>query len=95
MLDFQTRLLIALVRAYRLLISPLLHAVFGAACRFHPSCSQYAIESLATHGAARGGWLTLKRIARCHPWNAGGLDPVPAPTSDSGKPKAGPTSRPS
>jgi len=67
------RLLILPIRAYRLLISPLL----GNHCRFHPSCSAYAQEAILRHGAARGGWLALRRIGRCHPWHEGGLDPVP------------------
>lgn len=67
------RLLIALVEAYRLILSPWL----GSSCRFEPTCSRYAIEALAKHGAAGGSYLTLKRIGRCHPWCAGGHDPVP------------------
>jgi putative membrane protein insertion efficiency factor len=67
------RLLIALVRGYRLLLSPWL----GGTCRFTPSCSAYAIEALQAHGAARGSYLTLRRLARCQPWCAGGHDPVP------------------
>jgi putative membrane protein insertion efficiency factor len=66
-------LLIYLVRAYQLILSPML----GQNCRFYPSCSHYAIEALRVHGAARGGWLALRRLGRCHPWHAGGLDPVP------------------
>ncbi|HBF50183.1 MAG TPA: membrane protein insertion efficiency factor YidD [Massilia sp.] len=66
-------LLIWIVRAYRLVLSPML----GQNCRFYPSCSCYAIEALQTHGALRGSWLTVRRLGRCHPWNAGGLDPVP------------------
>ena len=66
-------LAIALVRAYQMFLGPLLPAV----CRFHPSCSQYALEALARHGAWRGGWLTLRRLARCHPFHPGGFDPVP------------------
>ena len=63
-----------LIRGYQLGISPLL----GAHCRFHPSCSQYALEAVSTHGSLRGGWLVLRRLARCHPFNAGGYDPVPS-----------------
>jgi len=68
-------LLIALVRVYRYAISPL----FGRSCRFLPTCSEYAIEALQTHGLLRGIWLALRRIGRCHPWHAGGYDPVPPP----------------
>jgi putative membrane protein insertion efficiency factor len=67
------RLLMALVRAYRLLLSPWL----GSACRFEPTCSVYSLQALEQHGAAAGTWLTLKRLARCQPWCAGGHDPVP------------------
>jgi len=67
------RLLIALVRAYRLLLSPWL----GSACRFEPTCSAYALQALERHGAAAGSYLTLRRLARCHPWCDGGCDPVP------------------
>lgn len=63
----------ALVRAYQLLISPLL----GPRCRFYPSCSNYAIEALHRHGAVRGSWLAARRISRCHPLSEGGVDPVP------------------
>ena len=66
-------LLIALVRAYRYLLSPWI----GQHCRFHPSCSVYAIEAIDQHGALRGGWLTLARLGRCHPFHPGGEDPVP------------------
>ena len=67
------RLLVWLLRGYQLLVSPML----GQNCRFYPSCSSYAIEALQVHGAARGSWLTVRRLCRCHPWNDGGLDPVP------------------
>lgn len=66
-------LLIAFVRAYQLFLGPLLPAV----CRYHPSCSQYAIEALEKHGAIRGAFLAARRIARCHPLHPGGFDPVP------------------
>jgi uncharacterized protein len=65
--------LIMTVKAYRLLLSPWL----GSACRFEPTCSVYSIGALERHGAARGSYLTLKRLARCHPWCEGGHDPVP------------------
>lgn len=68
------RVLIALVRGYRLLLSPWL----GSACRFAPTCSHYALVALERHGAAAGSYLTLSRLARCHPWCAGGIDDVPA-----------------
>ncbi len=66
-------LFIALVKSYRLLISPAL----GSSCRFEPSCSAFAMDALRLHGSVWGIVLTLQRIARCHPWCAGGLDPVP------------------
>jgi putative membrane protein insertion efficiency factor len=66
-------LLIGVVQFYRRVISPLL----GPRCRYYPSCSEYALIALKHHGARRGSWLTAKRIARCHPGSAGGLDPVP------------------
>ena len=68
------RALIGLVKGYRLLLSPWL----GQSCRFEPTCSVYAIGALEQHGAARGSYLTLRRIARCQPWCDGGHDPVPA-----------------
>jgi len=66
-------LLIFPVRAYQYLLSPF----FGHACRFSPTCSQYAVEAIETHGAIRGLWLAIKRLGRCHPWHEGGFDPVP------------------
>ncbi|WP_077002432.1 membrane protein insertion efficiency factor YidD [Variovorax sp. KK3] len=67
-------LLIGLVKAYRLLLSPWL----GQSCRFEPTCSVYAIEALDVHGAAAGSYLTLRRLVRCQPWCKGGHDPVPS-----------------
>lgn len=67
------RLLMALVRAYRFFLSPWL----GSACRFEPTCSLYALEALRQHGALTGSRLTVGRLLRCHPWCAGGHDPVP------------------
>ncbi|MBL8486456.1 MAG: membrane protein insertion efficiency factor YidD [Rhodocyclaceae bacterium] len=66
-------LLVALIRVYQYAISPML----GRSCRFHPTCSEYAIEALQRHGAWKGLGLALRRIGRCHPWHPGGYDPVP------------------
>lgn len=68
-----TKLLLALIRLYQLLLSPLL----GNVCRFEPSCSRYAAACLENHGALRGSWLALKRLGRCHPFHRGGFDPPP------------------
>jgi uncharacterized protein len=62
-----------LIRGYQLLISP----VLPPSCRFTPSCSAYAMEAVARHGAMAGSWLAVRRVCRCHPWNEGGYDPVP------------------
>jgi putative membrane protein insertion efficiency factor len=62
-----------IIKIYQYLISPLL----GSSCRFTPTCSQYGVEAIKKHGAFKGGWLTLKRIGRCHPWGKHGHDPVP------------------
>ncbi|MBF0296864.1 MAG: membrane protein insertion efficiency factor YidD [Magnetococcales bacterium] len=66
-------LLLGLVRAYQLLIAP----VLPRSCRFHPSCSHYATDALLRHGPAKGSWLTLRRLGKCHPFHPGGFDPVP------------------
>ena len=65
--------LVALLKAYRFAISPL----YGEVCRYHPSCSAYALEAVTVHGSIRGSWLAVRRVGRCHPWAEGGLDPVP------------------
>ncbi|WP_300711632.1 membrane protein insertion efficiency factor YidD [Limnohabitans sp.] len=67
------RLLMGMVRGYRLVLSPWL----GSACRFEPTCSAYALQALDRHGAAAGSYLTVHRLMRCHPWCAGGNDPIP------------------
>lgn len=73
-------LIIGLIRLYQYGISPLL----GPRCRFWPSCSSYAVDALRLYGPFRGGWLALKRVAKCHPWHPGGIDPVPTCCDDLG-----------
>ena len=67
-------LLIAFLRGYRLVISPL----YGQVCRYHPTCSAYALEAITVHGSIKGTWLAVRRVVRCHPWALGGYDPVPS-----------------
>ena len=67
------QILIGLIRVYRYLLSPLL----GPSCRYTPTCSEYAQQAIAQHGVLRGSWLALRRLGSCHPWHAGGYDPVP------------------
>ncbi len=66
-------LLIGLLKIYRAVISP----IYGPVCRYYPSCSAYALEAVTVHGAIRGSWLAARRLGSCHPWAAGGYDPVP------------------
>lgn len=72
-LALPSRGLVLLIRGYQRYISP----AFPARCRFYPSCSQYALEAITRHGALRGSWLAARRLARCHPFHPGGVDPVP------------------
>ncbi len=65
--------LVALLKVYRAVISPL----YGPVCKYYPSCSAYALEAVSVHGAAKGSWLAVRRLASCHPWAVGGYDPVP------------------
>jgi putative membrane protein insertion efficiency factor len=73
LLALPRRALVIAIRGYQRVISPGL----PPSCRFYPSCSQYAIEAIARHGALRGSWLAARRLARCHPFHPGGVDPVP------------------
>jgi len=73
------RLIALPIKGYRLLISPWL----GVNCRYEPGCSAYALEAIERHGAFRGSWLALRRLARCHPWGGSGWDPVPLPHDHS------------
>jgi uncharacterized protein len=72
-------------RTYKLVVSPALHAVSGqaGACRFHPTCSEYAELAVSRHGLLRGGWMALRRIARCQPFCKGGFDPVPPAANET------------
>lgn len=72
------KILLFIIATYRYLISPWL----GQHCRFHPSCSVYAQEAITQYGALQGSWLSIKRLARCHPFHPGGYDPVPAKKKD-------------
>jgi putative membrane protein insertion efficiency factor len=65
--------LLALIKGYRFLLSPW----WGRQCRFTPTCSEFAEEAIERHGALQGAWLAMRRVSRCHPWHAGGYDPVP------------------
>ena len=68
-------ILIIILKLYRRVISP----IYGQVCRFFPSCSAYALEAVTVHGAVKGSWFAARRVLRCHPWSAGGVDPVPSP----------------
>lgn len=81
------RLVVLPIVAYRRWISPLKPA---PSCRFHPTCSAYAQDAILTHGVLRGGWLAIRRVAKCHPWHPGGLDPVPPPGTPASTPRSAP-----
>jgi putative membrane protein insertion efficiency factor len=78
------KLLVALLRGYQLLLSPMM----GQSCRFYPTCSNYAIEAVRTHGAGRGSLLAARRVCKCHPWNEGGVDLVPPARAKNASPTA-------
>lgn len=80
-INLPRRLLMGLIQGYQYLISP----VLPGSCRYEPTCSAYAAEAVARFGALRGGWLALRRLARCHPWGGWGYDPVPDEDSDHGR----------
>ena len=80
-----TRAALRLLRGYQLLLSPLT----GSNCRYQPSCSQYAREAIERFGVLRGGWLSMKRLARCHPWGGHGFDPVPESPAQTGSSTSG------
>lgn len=71
-----TTVLVALLRLYRFAVSPM----YGQVCRYYPTCSAYALEAVERHGALKGTWLSVRRVLRCHPWAAGGVDHVPGAT---------------
>jgi len=73
------KLALAMLRLYRAILSPMLIGIYGPACRFEPSCSEYAHQAIETYGAMRGSAMALRRLARCHPLGGHGRDPVPAP----------------
>jgi putative membrane protein insertion efficiency factor len=81
-------MLIGLLKGYRFAISPL----YGQVCKYHPTCSAYALEAVTIHGSIKGSWLTVRRIASCHPWAAGGYDPVPGSQSQASQHDHGGTS---
>ena len=78
------KLLVLILRGYQILLSPMM----GQKCRFYPTCSNYAIEAIRLHGAARGSLLAARRVCKCHPWHEGGVDLVPCPPAKNPPPAA-------
>ena len=78
-----TRLVLVMLRIYRAILSPMIMGLYGPACRFEPSCSEYARQAIAAYGVMRGGAMTARRLARCHPLGGHGHDPVPARASSA------------
>jgi putative membrane protein insertion efficiency factor len=76
--------LAGLIRVYKRVVSPML----PPACRFHPTCSDYALQAVEAHGVLKGGALAAGRVLRCNPWSAGGFDPVPSPAAEAAPPRA-------
>lgn len=72
-MNIMARILMWIIKAYQVLLSPF----FGQQCRFYPTCSQYALEVISKHGAIVGSYYAVRRLLRCHPWHAGGHDPIP------------------
>jgi putative membrane protein insertion efficiency factor len=72
-MNTMARILMSMIKAYQVLLSPF----FGQQCRFYPTCSQYALETINKHGAIVGSYYAVRRLLRCHPWHAGGHDPIP------------------
>jgi putative membrane protein insertion efficiency factor len=72
------QIVLALLRIYRAILSPMITGIYGPACRFEPTCSEYAHQAIAAFGVRRGGWMAARRLARCHPLGGHGHDPVPA-----------------
>ena len=90
-MSLRNRLIAVSHGAYKYALSPFLHVAAGVtgACRFQPTCSEYAAIAVSEYGIARGGWMTLRRLLRCHPFHRGGFDPVPAnPSAHAGRPDA-------
>jgi putative membrane protein insertion efficiency factor len=80
-MSLSARLALVMLRIYRAIVSPMIMGIYGPACRFEPSCSQYAHQAIAAHGLMRGGAMAARRLARCHPLGGHGHDPVPARAS--------------